>query len=391
MKILICTDSFLPQINGVSTSIYTLVKELSKQGHKILIFSPKFEPKESVKIPNVSIVRLPSIPARIYPDMYFGTFSPQTVRSVRDFHPDIVHIMSPGTIGIQGLALAKTLKYPVVSTFHGYFMEPEYLEIVHITLGQAYVARFLWSFARSFFNATDAIICPTAFVKKDLIKHKFTSPLHVCSNGVEIDTKMKRKQDLQEFIEHYGLDPKKTAIYVGRLSVEKSMEELIECFATVSEQLTEAKLLIIGDGPQLPQLSALVVEKKLSGKVIFTGAIEHSEILEKGIFLAGSVFVSCSRSEVQPMSMIEATTFGLPLIVYKARGAGDMVDQNGYAIRTGDKKAFSRAMSKVLSNESTQSQMSARALEVAKRYYVSASTEEVLGVYSSVLSKTTKV
>jgi 1,2-diacylglycerol 3-alpha-glucosyltransferase len=266
-------------------------------------------------------------------------------------------------------------------------MEPEYLQIAKINFGTQYVSRFLWSFARTFSNACDAIVCPTDFVKNDLKRHKFSKPLYICSNGLDIDTSMKRKKDLAAFISQYDLNPEKTALYVGRLSAEKSLDELIESFGLVIKQVLDAKLLIVGDGPLMKDLAALVIKQKLSGKVIFTGQINHQDILDIGIFNAASVFVSCSRSEVQPMSMIEATTFGLPMVVVKARGAGDMVEKNGYVVKAGDKQAFADAVAKILDDKKLQEKLSQQALRFAEKYRVATATQEMVKVYEKVIVK----
>lgn len=389
MNVLIFSDTFLPAISGISTSIAMLIRELAAQGHKVLLVCPKFEEKENIHIAGVEIVRLPSIPAFVYPGLYLGTLNPQTMRIVREFQPDIVHLMTPASVGIEGLGLAKAMGWPVVVTFHGYFMAPEYIQVAKINFGTHYVSRFLWSYARVFFNACNAVICPTNYVKNDLKRHKFTKPLHVCSNGLEIDTSMKRKNDLKKFISLHGLDPKKTAIYIGRTSTEKSIEELIDCFALVLQSVSDAKLLIIGAGPALQELQALVEERKLSTHIIFTGEMQHQDILDLGILHAGCMFVSCSRSEVQPMSMIEATAFGLPLVVYKARGAGDMVEGNGYAIKPGDKKAFARAMVRIFSTQALQKKFSKNALQFAKRYNLDFCTKAMVKIYTEVVESST--
>lgn len=390
MNILIFSDTFLPAVNGVSTSISMLIKELAVQRHKVLLICPKTDEGIPVHIKGVEIIQLPSIPAFVYPGMYLGTLSPQTMRAVRDFKPDLVHVMTPASVGLEGLGLARAMKWPVVSTFHGYFMEPEYLQVAKINFGAQYVSRFLWSFARVFSNACDAVICPTDFVKSDLKRHKFSKPLYICSNGLDIDTSMKRKKDLESFIRHWDIDPEKTALYVGRISPEKSIDELILSFGSVVKQVPDAKLLIIGDGPLLKDLAELVVKQKLSGKVIFTGQISHQDILDIGIFKAARVFVSCSQSEVQPMSMIEATTFGLPMVVYKARGAGDMVEKNGYAIKAGDKQAFANAVARILKDKKLQEKLSQHALKFAEKYRVSTATAEMVKVYSKIIEKRTQ-
>lgn len=388
MRVVIFSDTFLPAVNGVSTSIFMLCKGLVSQGHTVLLVCPKYEESEAVRLKGVTILRLPSIPALIYPDLYVGTLSPALVARIRAFRPDIVHLMSPGTVGLEGLGLARAMQWPTISTFHGYFMEPEYLRIANITVGTEYVSRFLWGFARVFFCSTDAIICPTAFVKNDLRRHRFGKPLHICSNGIEIDTSMKRKKDLASFLATFDIKPEQTVLYVGRMSAEKGLEELIDCFATILPTIPAAKLLLIGDGPLLKPLMADVVARKLAGKVIFTGAIPHEDLLEIGIYRAAAVFASCSTSEVQPMTMIEATAFGVPLVVYKARGAGDMVDGNGYAIRSGNKKGFSQALIKMLRSPALQARYSKKAIEIAKRYDVSFATASMVKVYEKVLKTT---
>ena len=130
MRIAVFTDAFLPQINGVVTHIIKTIEKFIDHNHKVLVFAPK--PNKQIelnKLVKAQIEFIPGLPAIFYPDFYMtNPLSYRILKTVEKFNPDIIHFHTPLTIGFNAIIAAKYFKKPLVSTFHAYFMEPEYLK-----------------------------------------------------------------------------------------------------------------------------------------------------------------------------------------------------------------------------------------------------------------------
>src|SRR2546426_811278 len=115
MKIAYFTDTFLPQINGVATSIANFSTELGKRGHEVMIFVPQPGTlKDKFRAKNVSVIYLPSLPSFVYPEFRVGILGfPKVLKYLRSFNPDIIHFHTPMTVGMDALVSAKVLKKPL--------------------------------------------------------------------------------------------------------------------------------------------------------------------------------------------------------------------------------------------------------------------------------------
>ena len=130
MKIAYFTDTFLPQVNGVATALANQATELGERNHSVLIFTPKLDSikREKFKAKNVQVVHLPTVPALLYPEFKLGVFGlPKVIKYLIKFKPDIIHLHTPLTVGMDAIMAARFFKKPLVGTVHVYFAESGYL------------------------------------------------------------------------------------------------------------------------------------------------------------------------------------------------------------------------------------------------------------------------
>ncbi len=384
MNIVIFADIFLPHIDGVTNSLVHLVKEYAKQGHQVLVLAPKTKGYQKVKLAGVKIFFLPSIPAVVYPELMLGLFSPKLFRVLKEFSADVVHVVGPGTLGSMGLLYAKMLGIKSVAVFHTYFMQPEYLRNVGIKhRGVKMAQSLLWKLTRTFYDSAHVVVTPSKFVKKDLLNHDFKSKIVVINNAVDFSNIkiLKKKQD--SFIKKYGLENYKIILYVGRVSVEKNIDDLLKVFVKVKETVEKTKLVIVGDGPYLAKLKQLVTKLGIKDKVVFTGSIKNTELFKIGVFNLASVFVTTSHSEVQPISILEAMYFSLPIVAVKSRGLVEMIEGNGYLVSPNLLTKFAKAVIKILEDEKLQQQLGKHSKELVKQYSVAVMVKEYLKIYNS--------
>lgn len=386
MKIAIFTDVFLPKIDGVVTSLEQLILEFDRQGHEVLVFAPqtKGAPKKIGK--RIQIFYLPSIPAFVYPEFRLGLLSPSLNKAFKSFHPDVVQIVTPANVGMMGVFLSKKYDVPVVGVFHGYFMKPEYLQIVGIKRGAKFVESIGWKFMKFVFNPCKILISPSESVKQDLVDHDVPNPIEICPNGLKTYTESFESSAHEKFKKKYKINPEETFLYVGRLSKEKSIDVLIKHFYDLHRSHSEARLLIVGDGPVKTELEHLVQLYDIENQVTFLGAIRHDELFRIGIFTLGCAFVTCSTSEVQPMSVIEAQMSGLPVIGMKSQGMIDLIQdgENGY-LADPDTDEYVEKMKAILSDKKKRKEMSKKSVEMSQKFTIENAAKCYISVFEKVM------
>lgn len=351
MKIVIFTDVFLPSVNGVVTSCLALIDEWIKMGHEVCVVAPKHKKPFINKNPKLKVIFLPSLPSVVYPDMRLGFLSKKLVSQLKDFNPDLVHITAPGTVGVMGIVYSKLRKIKSVIVFHTYFMEKEYLKTVGLGSTSFLATPFLWQMTKFIYDEADLILTPSNFVKSDLISKKFKKPIQVIKNGVEFKRITCDKVKEEEFLEKYKLERKKYFLYVGRISKEKNLAELIEIFKIFSKKNKNHKLVIIGYGPYLKDLKNLRKEYHLTRRIIFTGKINNFDLFSWKVYKNARAFVTCSHSEVQPMTIIEALRSDCPILAYGSRGIGEMVGGAGVILEPNKKEEFVNNLEKFIQNK----------------------------------------
>ncbi len=386
MKIAIFTDVFVPKVDGVVTSLEQLVLEFDRQGHQVLVVAPRTRGGPKNMGENVQVFYVPSVPGIVYPDFRMGLLSLQLTKAIKEFSPEIIQIPTVANVGWMGVFVARMLNIPAVGVFHGYFMKPEYLQVIGIKRGARFIESIGWKYLRMMFGTCEAIVSPSGTVKQDLIDHGFTNPVIVCPNGIRINTEKFRARSFSSLRKKYAIDPDKTVLYVGRVSKEKNLEGLLSVFRIVAQSNRDAKLFIVGDGPFRPELEELSRSYHLEKQVIFTGEMKHDELFRLGIYKLAKVFVTCSTSEVQPMSMIEALFYGLPIVASISQGMDELVRDgwNGYLVSANKPQEYADKINLILNNKQTADSFSTNSLERAKNFTVQHSAESYLALFSKI-------
>lgn len=360
MRVAFFTDFTAPPQNGVWTSIINLSSVLCEMGHEVIIFTPKPANNKSIKLVDkrITIKFLPSIPGLLYPDLRLSfPANPMLIKQIKFLKLDIIHIHSQLSVGLGGLFIGKMLKVPIIATQHNYAMEKAYLEIVNIRYMTKQVSSFLWKYISFFLNQTDLVIAPTKMIKGDLLRHKIHPPVTVLPNTIQAkEIKVVDQSALDSLRKRLGLTDK-VILFVGRLSKEKSIDILLESFSRVVKKRKDVSLLIIGDGPQYRSLKKLTKRLGLSKKVIFTGEIDQEKLLTKGYYQLPDLFATASMTEVQPVSLIEALYFGLPIVGVAKLGTLEMIKDIGLLSRPNNRREMADNIIKIIEDESLRNSL----------------------------------
>mgnify|MGYP003324169463 FL=1 len=235
MKIIIVTDAWYPQVNGVVRTLDETSKQLKKLGHEVKLISPE---------------GFLTIPCPTYPEIRLSLFPGAKVSSmIREFNPDCLHISTEGPLGLSARGYASRNGLAFTSAYHTRF--PEY---VHARTKLP--LKITYSFLRWFHSRSELVMVPTEEVKKDLIKYEIGNP-KIWSRGVDLEI-FKPKKGRRK-------NKKPILLNVGRVAVEKNLEEFLKIDLPYEKW-------VVGDGPALKEL------KKKYPEVIFHGAKNKEEL-----------------------------------------------------------------------------------------------------------------
>jgi len=285
MKIMIVTDAWDPQVNGVVRTLKSTIRELIAMGHRVELITPlEFK---TIPCPTYAEIRLSLLPKR------------HLSQRIRDFAPDALHIATEGTLGIAARAFALKNKMPFSTAYHTRF--PEYVQArTHIPLAWTY------KFLHWFHKPATAMMAPTPVVKRDLEHYGFSNVV-LWTRGVDLDT-------FRPMTTNVLKTARPIFLYVGRVAVEKNVEAFLEL------ELPGSKW-IVGTGPALAGLKAKYP------KASYLGVLAQDALA--AAYASADVFVFPSRTDTFGLVLLEALACGTPVATYPVTGPIDVLGDGG--------------------------------------------------------------
>lgn len=382
MRIGIFTDTYPPYINGVSTSVKMLEDALRKQGHQVYIVTVNNENMKYKYENDDHIIRIPGVPIGIYDYRLTGAYPLKAVNKIRKWNLDIIHSQTEFGVGTFARIIAKQFNIPLVHTYHT--MYEDYVHLItkgYFNHTSSKIVEYLIDFYCD--QTATELIVPT---KKtyDLFKnkYKYTRDVHIVPTGIEVErfyTEKNSEKEIDALRKTYGLDKDvPTILYVGRLAIEKSVDILIDAQKELVKKYN-AKLLIVGDGPDADSLKKLVKKNGIENNVIFTGKVPWTEITK--YYHLADIFATASRTETQGLTVIEAMAASLPVAAVDDESFRNVVidDLNGYLFNT--KKEYIKAVESLFNDKGKLKKFSHQARINAEGYSSKYFAEKVLDVY----------
>lgn len=346
MKILITTDLFTTDTNGVVTSVKNLREELEKKGHEVKILTLS-DNMHSHRDGEVYYIRSMSLEA-VYPNVRMPlSYRHKLIKELVRWKPDIIHSQCEFFSYQFALYISKKTGAHIVHTYHTLYEQYVTYVIPSRRIGRKAV-RVL---SRKRLKKASAVIAPTRKVEDALQGYGVKNPISVVPSGISLEQHKIRisPEDRKAKRESYGIaDDDIALINLGRLGTEKNIGELLKFFATAAKENEHLKFLIVGDGPAKGELEALSVSLDITDKVVFTGMVKPSEV--QNYYQLGDIFVSASTSETQGLTYIEAAANGLPLLCRKDPCFDEVLfeGENGYTYE--DEQGFLDGLSKMISS-----------------------------------------
>ncbi len=282
MRILIVSDAWHPQVNGVVRTLSMVAGELTTLGHQVEVIGPgRFR---TVALPTYRSIRVVLLPGRRLPWM------------IEAFRPDALHVATEGPLGLAARRWAIRRGLAFTTSFHTRF--PEYL---HARLRAPTGLTYAW--LRWFHNAGSATMVATASLQRELARRGFRN-VRPWTRGVDLQ----RFQPLP--VPAQGM-PRPLFLYVGRLAVEKNLQ------AFLSLDLPGTKV-VIGDGPQRGALARAYPAARFLGE-------RHGEALAQA-YAEADVFVFPSLTDTFGLVLLESLASGTPVAAYPVTGPADILE-----------------------------------------------------------------
>ncbi|CUA95539.1 Glycosyltransferase involved in cell wall bisynthesis [Thiomonas bhubaneswarensis] len=295
LRILIVTDAWSPQVNGVVRTLKTTIGQLRDMGQEVDVIEPG---------------SFRTIPCPTYPEIRLSLRPrAQIMQRITSFMPDVVHVATEGPLGQAARRIARRLDIPLTTAYHTRF--PEYVQ-----------ARFriplAWTYAylRRFHNAGRAVLVPTQVVQRDLQQRGFRN-IRLWSRGVDASMFYPREGERLE-----GKPP--IFLYVGRVAVEKNIDAFLQL------DLPGTKW-VVGEGPELERI------RRQYPEVRFLGVLTQDELAK--VYSGADVFVFPSKTDTFGLVLIEALACGCPVAAYPVTGPLDVIGDSPAGALDNDLKA----------------------------------------------------
>lgn len=351
MNIAIFSDAYIPVKNGVTTSVVQLKEGLEKRGHNVIVITvdvPDYEEKD----PNV--YRLPSINAS------FGSGTDARLGFLFNYLPiirflkkkkiDIIHTHTEFTIALYGKRAAKKLKLPLVQSTHTMWEEYRH----YILNGKIFTRGMVRKMMSTFMKNAYCLVCPSIKAEKYYKGLLPTISTVVINNGIDVDkfkSSVITESEIASLRKTFDFKKnEKILLFVGRIGNEKRVLELFNIVVPILKENNQIKMIFTGAGPLTEHISDSAERLGIEKQVIFTGFVNWDLVYR--LYSISDLFVTASLSEVQPMTLIEASMCGLPMIVRRDDSYLDLVHdgKNGYVVDS-DEEMTSKIRSLIYDNE----------------------------------------
>ena len=360
-----CTDTYPPQVNGVSVVTGLAVAGLRKRGWRVVVIAPRY-PKE----PQIGVrqfvndfgtadhhVEIPSVPFPPYPDIRLAAPAYGRIAdTIQSFKPDLVHCATEFMIGRLGQTAALRAGVPLATSYHTDFARyteaygaPQLRKAV-----SGYIARFHRRGVRTY--------TPSEAARGDLLDLG-VQDVEVWGRTIDIRAFSPDKYDPLLRVLN-GWERKFVLLHVGRLAAEKGVHRILDAFAVARDLLPVGSihLVIAGGGPEEAAL-----RRAAPPDVTFLGVLDRERALPQ-LYASADAFVLTSLTETLGLVVLEAMASGLPVIATPAGGVAEHLHhgENGLAYPPGDVREMAHAMVRLVMNPDIRDKLALGARETAE-------------------------
>jgi glycosyltransferase involved in cell wall biosynthesis len=292
LKILIVSDAWHPQVNGVVRTYEYLQKELETMGYTVKVIGPADFP-HSFPMPGYGEIRLVPFPYNLLR------------RMIMEYDPGVLHIATEGPLGIAARRYAKNYGVEFTSCYHTHF--PDYAAkrvAKYLPFLREPVRKLGITFIRWFHDISSCLFAATQSLEVQLRDWEFTCPIKRMTRGIDHNMFYEGEKKLFRDL------PKPIALYVGRVAIEKNLEAFLD-------MKWEGSKIIVGIGPDMHMLKNKYPDARFTGVKTGKDLADH--------YRSSDLFVFPSKTDTFGMVLVEAMACGLPIAAYPVTGPIDIV------------------------------------------------------------------
>lgn len=373
MRIAIIAEVFLPKVDGVVMRTSNLIRQLLERGDEVLVVCPEVPAERNSPVP---VVEFRSFPFPAYPEYRIGLPDERLPKAIREFNPDVLHFINPFAFGFRSFdVLEKSgIDVPCVFSFHTL-----YGEFVKRYGLMKPLSKMLWWLMREYHNRADTNLTVSTIMQDDLTRRGFE---RVAFWPPAVDSKVfhpQRRADDVRNVLSAGNPSDPLLLTVSRLAPEKNVAFL----ADVLRQVPQARLAIVGDGPQRAEL-----ERKFAGlNAHFVGYRTGADLA--AAYASADAFVYASETETMGNVVLEAMASGLPVVAPRAGGIPGLVreGETGLLFKPGDVDEAASHVRRLLELECARESIAAAARSQAAKWDWSRSAEHVRNHYRKTIAE----
>jgi len=353
LRVTVVTETWPPEVNGVAMTIHQLVSWLGARHDVTLVRVRQGRTDRGVPIPGVRTELMPGVPVPRYHGLRMGLLSVGRLKAAwSEIRPDVVHVITEGPLGWSAVRAATALGIPVISDFHTNFHQ----YTAHYGFGL--FRRAALNYLRGLHNRTRVTLVPTQALADDLGRSGFRD-LDVLARGIdtELFSPERRNPGLREV---WGASPDDPVLLmVSRIAPEKNLPLALAAFARAREQVSNARMVVVGDGPARAGLAGSHPEVHFAGMQTGVPLAEH--------YASADIFVFPSLSETFGNVTLEAMASGLAVAAFDYAAAREHIvhGQNGLALDPDDTEGFIAAVAALTAQPDEVSRLASAARTTA--------------------------
>lgn len=375
MKIGLFSDTYHPQINGVTTTVHWLREELERLGHEVYVFCPHYGRER----PDPRVIRIPAFTFPFHRESRVALPAiPLRARRIIG-ELEAVHSHTPFSLGSLALWAARRRRLPHIHTYHTL-----YVAYRHYLPPPLRPPRKMAEVASAVFcNLCDAVTVESTPIRDELLRYGVRVPIHVFPFGVNLRLFSRPiRHDLRADL---ALPPEaKVLLYVGRLAPEKNVLFLVRTFREVAKTRGDAYLVMIGGGPAAEELAREARRLEVEDRVLLPGFIGHDLLVD--YYRGADVFVFASKTETQGLVVLEAMAAGLPVVAIPKMGVKDFLRHRVNALcAPEDEVRYAQLVLELLEDEGLRGRLREGGLSTARELSSEASTRKLLAVFESLM------
>lgn len=393
MRIGLFSDTYIPEINGVATSVHTLRLELIKHGHTVYVVTTK---NEKVDEEDPFVLRFPGIELKsLYGYVLTSPFHFMAYNMIKDYDLDIIHVHTEFSLGIFARIVAKGQGIPLVSTYHTTYEDyTHYVNPINLQSVENLAKKAVSSISKLYADTSSEMIAPSEKTKEMLERYGIDKTISVVATGIDLDRfdcRHTSEEQRHQLRQKFFIKPEETLItYVGRIAQEKSIDFVIDGFKIIKEKGLNCKFLIVGGGPEVGALEEKRAMYGLEDIVIFAGKVPNTEV--PIYYHSSDCFVSASLTETQGMTYIEAMASGLPVFARRDVILQELVIENKTGFYCDTPTDFADKVEYFLSlSQEEKNQLKNNSIELAKGYDSEIFYNKVMEVYERTIVNYTEM